>query len=119
MPGEAAEVGDSCVRDDQADVGVAVDERCEVVADRRQAPAAVDQDRDFALDREREDGVEPLVADRELLGARVQLDPSRAEVEAAASPPRSGRSSRSSRTKGTIRSGCLGGVARASGRWRP
>ena len=52
---EAAEVGDAGVGDDQADVGVAVDERREVVADRRQAAAAVDQDRDVALDRERED----------------------------------------------------------------
>ena len=63
--------------------GVALDERCEVVADRRQPAAAVDQDRHLALDREREDGVEPLVADGELLGAGMELDPARAEVEAA------------------------------------
>ena len=71
------------VSDDQADAGVALDEGCEVVADRRQPAAAVNQDRHLALDREREDGVEPLVADRELLGAGMELDPARAEVEAA------------------------------------
>ena len=101
---EAAEVGDARMGDDQANVGVAVDERGEMVADRRQPAAAVDQDRDVALDREREDRVEPLVADRELLGPRVQLDPARAEVEAAGRFL-DGASSRSSRTNGTIRSG--------------
>ena len=80
---EPAEVGDAGVGDDQADAGVALDESCEVVADRRQPAAAVDQDRHLALDREREDGVEPLVADRELLGAGMKLDPASAEVEAA------------------------------------
>ena len=70
--------------------GVAVDERGEVVADRRQAAAAVDQDRDVALDGEREDGVEPLVADRELLRARMELDPAGAEVEARGSASSSG-----------------------------
>ena len=71
------------VGDDQPDVGVAVDERGEVVADRRQAAAAVDQDRDVALDREREDVVEALVAERELLRPWMELDPAGAEVEAA------------------------------------
>ena len=79
---QAAEVGDTRMRDDQANVGVAVDEPCQMVADRRQAATAVDQDRDVSLDREREDGLEALVADRELLRTRVQLDAPRAEVEA-------------------------------------
>ena len=80
---QPAEVGDAGVGDDQPDAGVALDESCEVVADRRQPAAAVNQDRHVALDREREDGVEPLVADRELLGAGMELDPAGAEVEAA------------------------------------
>ena len=80
---EPAEIGDARVGDDQADAGVALDERCEMVADRRQPAAAVDQDRHVALDREREDRVEALVADRELLGAGMELDPAGAEVEAA------------------------------------
>ena len=79
---EPAEVGDAGVGDDQPDTGIALDEGCEVVADRRQSAAAVNQDRHVALDREREDGVEPLVADGELLGAGMELDPARAEVEA-------------------------------------
>ncbi len=68
VAGEPAEVGDACVGDDQPDAGVALDERGEVVADRRQPAAAVDQDRDVTLDREREDGVEPLVADARTSG---------------------------------------------------
>ena len=80
---QAAEVGDAGVRDDQPDVGVAVDERGEVVADRRQPAAAVDQDRDVALDRQCEDVVEPLVTEREALRPGVELDPAGAEVEAA------------------------------------
>ena len=63
VAGEPAEVGDAGVGDDQADVGVAVDERGEVIADRRQPAAAVDQDRDVALDRESKDRVEALVAE--------------------------------------------------------
>ena len=63
--------------------GVALDESGEVVADRGEPPAAVDQDRHLALDGEREDRVEPLVADREILGPGVQLDPAGSEVEAA------------------------------------
>ena len=63
--------------------GVALDERGEPVRDRGQAAAAVDQDRDAALGREREHGPEPLVGRVEALGARVQLDPARAGVEAA------------------------------------
>ena len=83
VPSEPAQIGDARVGDDQANVGVAVDECGEMVADRRQAAAAVDQDRDVALDREGEDRVEALVTDRELLRARMQLDPAGAEVETA------------------------------------
>ena len=57
--------------------------RASSVGDRRQAAAAVDEDRDAALDGEREDRLEPGVSDRELLRARVQLDPAGAAVEAA------------------------------------
>ena len=83
VAGQAAEVGDAGVSDDQADIGVAVDECRQVIADRREAAAAVDQDRDVALDGEREDVVEAPVTDRELLGARMELDPAGAEIEAA------------------------------------
>ena len=43
----------------------------------------MDQDRDVALDREREDIVESLVAERELLSSGVKLDPAGAQIEAA------------------------------------
>ena len=62
---------------------VALDEVGQAVGDRRQAAPAVDQDRNAALGRELEDRREPLVVQMELLGARVQLDPARAGVEAA------------------------------------
>ena len=78
-----AEVGDAGVGDDQLRVRVAVDEAREVGGDRRQAAAAVDQDRHPPLGRDREDGREPLVVQQEPLRARVELDPPRAEVEAA------------------------------------
>ena len=53
------------------------------VRDRRQTAAAVDQDRHPALRGEREHGLEPRVVGQEPLRPRVQLDPARAEVEAA------------------------------------
>ena len=83
MISEPAEVGDASVGDDQPNIGVAVDERREVIADRGEATTAVDQDRDVALDRERKDGIEPLVADGKLLRARMKLDPAGAQVETA------------------------------------
>ena len=83
--------------------GIRVDEAREVVGDRRQPAAAVDQDRHAPLGREREHRREPLVVEQELLRARVELDPARAEVEAALRPPRSGSSVRSSRTNGISR----------------
>ena len=55
----------------------------EPLGDRRQAAAAVDQDRHAALGGQLEDGREPLVVQQELLRPRVQLDPARAGVEAA------------------------------------
>ena len=55
----------------------------EVVGDRRQPTAAVDQDRDAPLSRQREYRDEPLVVHGEPLGPRVELDAARAEVEAA------------------------------------
>ena len=81
--GEACEIRDAGVRDDQLRVGVLVDEPREVVGDRRQPAAAVDQDRHAPLGGEREDGCQPLVVQQEALRARVELDPARAEVEAA------------------------------------
>ena len=63
--------------------GLRVDEPREVVGDRRQAAAAVDQDRDAALGGELEDRRETLVVQQEALGARMELDPARAGVEAA------------------------------------
>ena len=71
------------MRDDELDALVAHDERLEVLRDRRQPAAAVDEDRDGSLDGEREDRLQALVVERERLGARVELDPLRAEVEAA------------------------------------
>ena len=80
---QPAQVGDTRVGDDQANVGVAVDERSQVIPDRGQSTTAVDQNRDVALDREREDVAQAPVADRELLGARMELDPTGPEIEAA------------------------------------
>ena len=54
VAGEPGEVGDARVGDDQLRLGVAVDEPREVVGDRRQAAAAVDQDRHAPLGRELE-----------------------------------------------------------------
>ena len=65
------------------DARVGVDEPAQVVGDRRQAPAAVDQDRHAAVGGELEDRRQPLVVQQELLGTRVELDPARAEVETA------------------------------------
>ena len=95
---ERGEVGDAAVGDDQLGV-VALDELGQAVGDRRQAAAAVDQDRDAAVGGELEDRREPLVVQVELLRPRVQLDPARAGVEAARRPPRSApRSGRAGRT---------------------
>ena len=82
MSRQAGHVGDAGVGDDQPDALVALDEGGEMVGDRRQPAAAVDQDRHVALDGDREDRLQAGVADRELLRARMELDPARAEVEA-------------------------------------
>ena len=81
--GERGQVGDPAVGDDQLRLGVGLDEPREVVGDRREAAAAVDQDRDAALGGELEDRREPLVVQEEALRARMELDPAGAEVEAA------------------------------------
>ena len=83
VTGEPGEVGDAGVRDDQLRLRVCVDEACEVVGDRRQAAATVDEDRHAPLGRDREHRCEPLVVEHELLRARMQLDPARAAVETA------------------------------------
>ena len=56
--------------------------RCSAIGG--QPAAAVDEDRHRALDGELEDRLQALVVERERLGARVELDPLRAEIEAAA-----------------------------------
>ena len=83
MTGEPGEIGDAGVRDDQLRRRVCVDEAREVVGDRRQAAAAVDEDRYAPLGRDREHRREALVVEHELLRARVQLDAARAAIEAA------------------------------------
>ena len=81
--GESREVGDPGVGDDQLRLRVPVDEPREVVGDRRQAAPAVDEDGHPTLRREGEDRVEPIVVQKEALGAGMQLDAARAAVEAA------------------------------------
>ena len=81
--GECRHVGDAGVRDDQRRLGVALHQRREPGRDRRQAAAAVDQDRHAPLGGEREHRAQPLVGRAEALGPRVELDPARAGVEAA------------------------------------
>ena len=71
------------MRDDELRLRVPVDDAAEVVRDRRQAAPAVDQHRHVPLGRKLEDRREPVVVEQELLGARMQLDSSRAAVEAA------------------------------------
>ena len=55
----------------------------EILGDGRQSTAAVDENRDSALDGELEDRLEASVVECERLGAGVELDSSRPEVEAA------------------------------------
>ena len=71
------------MRDDQGRVRITLDERGESGRDRRQPASAVDEDRNAAFRRQREDRREPLVARVEALGPRMELDPARAEVETA------------------------------------
>ena len=66
---ERGQVGDAGVRDDQLRL-VARRQARELVRDRRQAAAAVDQDRHVAVGGELEDRREPLVVEQELLRAR-------------------------------------------------
>ena len=69
-PCEPGQVGDPRVRDDQLRLRIAVDEASEVVGDRRQSAAAVDQDRHAALGGDREDRSQPLVVEHEALRPR-------------------------------------------------
>ena len=71
------------MRDDQRRFGIRLHEAIEVVRDRRQPAAPVDQDRDAPLRCELEHRGQPLVVQEEPLGPRVQLDPARTRVEAA------------------------------------
>src|SRR5438445_4488930 len=71
------------MRDDQLYAFAAFHERVQVVCDRRQAAAAVDQDGDVALCGERKHRIEAFVLEGDLLRARMQLDPAGARVEAA------------------------------------
>ncbi len=70
------------MRDDQRRWRVAVEQAGERVRDRRKAAATVDQDRDAPLGGKREDGLQARVIGKEALGARVELDAARAEVDA-------------------------------------
>ena len=79
---EVRHVGDPRVGDDQRGVGALVDELREAVRDRRQAAAAVDQDRHAPLLGQREDRLEAVVGRVEALRPRMELDPARARVEA-------------------------------------
>ena len=83
VPRERGKVGDPRVGDDQLRVVVPLDERRELVCDRGQSAPSVDEDGYPALGGECEDRVEPLVVQKESLCPRVELDPARAEVEAA------------------------------------
>ena len=69
--------------DDQLRLGIAVDERGELTGDRRQTAAAMDQDRDVTFRGQSEDRREALVVQEEALRSGVELDPTRAEIEAA------------------------------------
>ena len=100
-PGEPGHVGDPRVRDDELDALVAPDERLEVLGDRRKPAAAVDEDRHGPLDREREHGLQPLVAQRERLRARMELDAARAAGRGSGVASSSGCAVRSRRTNGT------------------
>src|SRR4051794_8249067 len=71
------------MRDDQLRAGIVVDETPQPVCDRRQAAASVDQDRHPPLGGKLEDRTEPVVRGIELLRTWMELDPARAEVEAA------------------------------------
>jgi hypothetical protein len=71
------------VGEDEARPGVALRQLQGVAAQGRDAAPGVDQDRHAALLREPGQVLDRGLRHRELLGPRVELDPARAEVEAA------------------------------------
>ena len=68
------EIGDGGMGEDHAGVGVVARVADHVLAQRRDPAPGVDQDRERALVREREQPRHVRVVERELLGARMQLD---------------------------------------------
>ena len=79
-PGEVADPG---VREDQPRVGKVLGELDRVQPERGDPASGVDQDRQPALVRERDQLADRRMVERELLGAGVKLDPLRAGVETA------------------------------------
>jgi len=75
------------VGDDQLRPREAVDKVGQVLGDRRQPAAAVDQDRHLPIGGQLEDGDEALVVELDALRARCSLMPS-APARGSASPPR-------------------------------
>ena len=80
---DVLEVGDCGMGEDELRLGVVLDESPQVIGDRRQTAAGVDQDRHAPLCGQPEHRVEPALAEVELLRPGVQLDAARAPVEAA------------------------------------
>ena len=114
----ARQVGDAGVGDDQRRLRVAVDERCagpSAIGGRPRPPWIRIGTRRSAASSNT--GASRSSVAVELLRARVELDPARAGVEAAASPPRSAtRSGRAARTGSAARSSAR--RTRACGRSR-
>ena len=81
--GDVLEVGDRGVGQDQLRVRMALDQVAQVVGDRGQAAAGVDQDGHAPLGRDAEHRVQGALAEVEGLGARMQLDAAGAGVERA------------------------------------
>ena len=82
-PPDPREVADPGVGKDQARVGELAGELHGVQSQRRDSPSGVDQHRQRALVRERDQRLDARIVERELLRAWMQLDSLRARVEAA------------------------------------
>ena len=80
---DPGEVGDAGVREDQAHPGVPAGGLDRVPPERRNAAAGMHEHRQAPLVRQREHRLQRRVVERELLRARVQLDPARAAAERA------------------------------------